>query len=60
MGCGGSQEVNRPGAGGLMVWGDYFSSETRVILAALEITHTPYKFELVDQFNKDQENQKYL
>lgn len=60
MGCGGSQPVDRPGMGGLQVWGDYFSSETRVILSILDLTKTTYKFEHIDQFNKEQVNSKYL
>ena len=60
MGCGGSQPVDRPGMGGLQIWGDYFSSETRVILSVLEITKTTFKFEHVDTFAKDANYQKYL
>ena len=59
MGCGGSQPVDRPNQG-LVVYGDYFSTESRVILTVLEISGIKYKFELIDQFNKQQQNPKYL
>ena len=52
MGCGNSQQSvsTRPGQGQLLIWGDYFSPETRTIIAMLMITGIKFELELVDQF----------
>jgi len=65
MGCSGSKEnvLDRPGVAGsgkLTVWGDYFSSETRTILAILEHAGVAHSLEEVDQFRGDQKKQSYL
>lgn len=50
MGCGGSKEntLDRPGSGKLTVWGDYFNSDTRTILAIVNIAGVPHQLEEID------------
>lgn len=53
MGCSGSKEntLDRPGLAGsgkLTVWGDYFNSETRTVLAILQIAGVPHSLEEID------------
>lgn len=62
MGCSGSKEntLERPGGGKLTVWGDYFNSDTRTILAILYIAGIPHAMEEVDQFKGDHKKESYL
>jgi hypothetical protein len=50
MGCSASKEttLERPGAGKLTVWGDYFNSDTRTIIAILNISGIMHLIEEVD------------
>ena len=52
MGCGGSTTVDRTG-GGLVVYGDFFSPDSRTIKAILDIAGIQYKFEIVDHLKGD-------
>lgn len=65
MGCSGSKEntLDRPGGAGsgkLTVWGDYFNSETRTVLAILSIAGVPHSLEEIDQFRGDLKKESYL
>lgn len=65
MGCSGSKEntLDRPGLAGsgkLTVWGDYFNSETRTVLAILQIAGVPHSLEEIDQFRGDLKKESYL
>ena len=49
MGCGGSKDtLERPGQGKLTVWGDYFNSDTRTIIAILDYAGVPHNFVEID------------
>ena len=62
MGCGGSSQSvsNRPGAGKLLIWGDYFSPETRTILGLLMMSDIGFDIEIVDQFKGDHKTPAYM
>jgi len=40
------------------VWGSYFNSDTRCILAILALTNTPYDFKSVDIFSSEFKNRE--
>ena len=44
--------MEKPGSGLIVVHGDYFNSDTRLILSILDIAGVKYQFKLVDQFLK--------
>lgn len=62
MGCVNNKEntLERPGGGKLIVWGDYFNSDTRTLLAILEIAGVAYDFKEVDTFKDDHKKPEYL
>lgn len=62
MGCGNSNGngLPRPGQDKLVIWGDYFNSDTRTMLAILDIAGVPKTMEEVDQFKGDQKKEAYL
>lgn len=62
MGCGASQSnvAERPGQGKLTVWGDYFNSETRTIIAILNIAGVPFTIQEVDLFKGEHKQASYL
>lgn len=59
MGCGGSTTVERTG-GGLVVYGDFFSPDSRTIKAILDIAGIQYKFEVVDHLKGDNKKEEYM
>lgn len=62
MGCGGSKDdaLNRPGGGKLVIFGDYFSPETRTIITMLKAAGVPHEVQLVDQFKGEHKKDAYL
>ena len=61
MGCsGGKETLDRPGAGKLTVWGDFFNADTRTILSLLYIAGVPHQFEEVDYFKGEHQKEPYL
>ena len=42
------------------VWGDYLSSETRTILAIMDLQKIEHDFKLVDTLKEEHKNQDYL
>ena len=65
MGCGGSKQgsgtvLERPGANKIKIWGDYFSSDTRTLLAILETSGVQYDFQLISMLNEEHKQQSYL
>ena len=40
--------MEKPGSGLIVVHGDYFSAETRLILLILDISGVKYQFKLID------------
>ena len=48
MGCGGSKDSNLVNGGMLTVWGDFFSSETRTMVAILKIANIMHKMTYID------------
>lgn len=61
MGCDNSKQgsIERPG-GKLLVWGDYFSPETRTLLNIMSVCSVPYDFQLIDQLKGMQKQDEYL
>ena len=51
--------MDRPNQG-LVIYGDHFNTETRVILTVLDVSGVKYKFELIDEMSKQHLNPKYL
>lgn len=63
MGCSDSKELNtldRPLERSLTVWGDYLNSETRTILALLNIAGIPHEFEEIDIIRGDNTREAYV
>jgi glutathione S-transferase len=62
MGCSAGKEntLERPGSGKLTVWGDFFNSDTRTILAILQIAGVPHDIQEIDQFKGDHKKESYL
>jgi hypothetical protein len=62
MGCSGGKEqtVERPGFNKLTVWGDYFNSDTRTILAILYIAGVQHNFEEVNLFKGQNKEETYI
>jgi glutathione S-transferase len=62
MGCsGGKQEtLERPGGGKLMIWGDFFNSDTRTLMSVLDLAGVPYVLQEVDTFKEDNKKPDYL
>lgn len=58
MGCGKATTLDRTG-GALTIYGDYFNSDTRTLLAILEISGTQYSFMEVDVFKGDHKRDSY-
>ena len=54
------QVLDRPGGGILMIWGDYFSSETRTILVMLRMCDVKHEAKIIDQFLGEHKKQEYL
>ena len=48
MGCGNSAPLEKPGQKKLVIWGDYFNSDTRTMLAILTIAGVAHNLEEVD------------
>lgn len=48
--CGGKEggSLERPGSGILTIYGDYFSPETRTLMALIQIGGVPHNFHPVD------------
>jgi len=62
MGCSGTKPttLERPQSSRLTVWGDYFNSDTRTLLAILNIAGVPYVFEKVNMLNEEHKKDSYL
>jgi len=44
----------------LIIWGDYFQSETRIILGCLELCGVKYKFNEINTFLGEHKSDSYL
>lgn len=42
------------------VWGDYFTSETRAVLAVLKLAKIDHDFQLVDTLKDEHKQESYL
>ena len=60
MGCAAPASIEKPGEGLITVYGDYFSPETRTILAILDISGLKYMLKHIDQFQKQHQHPDYL
>lgn len=60
--CGGKESgsLERPGQGILTVYGDFFSPETRTLMAMIQMGGIPHNFHPVDQFKGDHKKEEYL
>jgi glutathione S-transferase len=61
--CGGKDQnatVERPGSGKMMVYGDFFSAETRTILVILKMSQVEHEVRIVDQFTGEHKAESYL
>ena len=61
-GCGSKDNntLERPGQGVLTIWGDYFTPETRTIVAILQMCSIKFEFHSVDQFKGEHKKEEYL
>ena len=53
------QPIDRPGSGKLVVWGDFFSPETRTLLVMLKMANVPHEFKEINQFLGDHKTEEY-
>ena len=61
MGCSGAKPaIERPTSSRLTVWGDYFNSETRTLLAILNICKVQYTFTKVNTLNEEHRQPSYM